>query len=182
MKNLLITSALIISTASAASAFNQENDVSWSGDSLLVEANGCKYGGQDAGAIARNDLVWSTTKAATIQVRTRGDTTLRVESDNVLRDADGADTGVVATVDYLARTGLDDVTEALSRTGTAAVTSTAATVSNITGPLSNLHVFYLRGTATMTKAADGDLGGDDPINFLANNTQYKINHIVTCTQ
>ena len=182
MKNLLITSALIISTASAASAFNQDNDVSWSGDSLLVEANGCKYGGQDAGAIARNDLVWSTTKAATIQVRTRGDTTLRVESDNVLRNADGTDTGVVATVDYLARTGLDDVTEALSRTGTAAVTSTAAVISDITGPLSNLHVFYLRGTATMTKAADGDLGGDDPINFLANNTQYKINHIVTCTQ
>ncbi len=185
MNKLITTAALALALSStSALAFNQDNSVSWSGNSGTVEANGCKFGGQNNGVMARGTgpqaNTWLTTTAATIQVRTRGNTALSVESDNVLRNADGSDTSVVATVDYTGAGGRP--TQALTRTGVASVTSTSAGISNITGPLSNLHVFHLGGTATMTHANDGDLGSDNPIHWLANNANYVINHTVTCTQ
>ena len=179
MKNLLITSALIISTASAASAFNQDNDVTWSGTSGTVEADGCKFGGQSNGTMARNGNVWETTRAATIQVRTRGQASVEVTSDNALLNADGSATNITATVDYTGAGGM--TTQALTRTGTGSITSTSVSINGITGDLSNLHAFHLGGTATMTSAGAG-MGDNNPIHFLANDADYKINHIVTCTQ
>jgi hypothetical protein len=185
MKTLISTSAIIaaaiISVASSASA-QETNTMRWDGATGTIGADGCTFVNRQQGvmALGTGDLAttWTTTRAASVSVRSRGRSSITVTSDNVLRAADGSPTNLEAVVNYTGST-ID------RRNGTASVTATELSLTGINSNLNVLSRFNMNGTAPMRIAnggVNGGAGDDNLLNWLANNSTYHINHTVTCTQ
>ena len=166
-------------------AFNDNPNVTWTGNSGTVAENGCSFRFHDAGTIARGgtlDADWITSRLSTLQVRSRGQANIVMTSDNKLRLAsDNSDTGIVATVDYA--NGGQNSRVLTQSGGTASVTSGSLSVTGTTSTAAALTTFHAGGSASMTmEGMDGDAGRQTALNRLANDTEYLINHTVTCTQ
>ena len=190
MKTLHIATAIIATAFSSASmAWNDTNSVTWGGNRQTVAGAGCSFRNHAGGAIQRGSgLVettdWITTRAATIQVRTRGNSTISMASDNVLRLAsDGSDTGVLATVDYTGAAGGLQSGIVNAAGGTDRITAAAMTVSNTTSNTAALITFTAGGSATLSVAGlTGEASKQAALDGLANDTDYIVNHTVTCSQ
>jgi len=172
MKTLVIASIIASVTASASFATNWNTDgsVNWGGNSGGYNTVGCKYKDQDTGVmtLAEDSLVWKTTKAATIRVRSYGQGNIQITTNNVLTD------------------GTTDYTVVVDYTGDAPATS-SLTGSKISSPQINSNmisyqtaqtgrtksVIKIGGTATMTDATSDE---------IKNNEDYTITHTVTCLQ
>ena len=177
MKNLLIVASLIAVLASTAATANTST---WSGTSGTVAADGCTFFGITAGGLARTGTVWATTTVGTISVRSRGQAKVYVESDNILRDNAGEVVvpQITATVDYTTGGALSRI---FKRSGTESITSTRMEVDSLTTDGAALTIFNMGGNATMT-SANGGPGDNNPLNWLTNDTTYKISHTATCEQ
>ena len=180
MKNLYIltAAALSLTFANVASASWTGTDTTgWSGDSGTLSAEGCSFRRQTTGVILRNGANWETTSSGYVQVRSRNVSSISLSSDNVLRNEDGSDTGVTATVDYLAD-GMNAIVQTRAIDGTSNVASDAMTITGITGTNAALSVFTIGGGAVMSLAGSND--AQDALDALTNDTTYKINHTITC--
>ena len=190
MKTLKLTTAVIAAGLSSASiAWNDTPTVTWVGDSGAVAAPGCSFREQTNGVIERGSgLVspssWIATTPATIEVRVRGHSSLRMTSDNVLRTANGNPTEITATVDYTGadggatRSGLNN-----EAGGTQFIRSNAMGVTGAVTASAELITFTVSGSALLTAGGlTGDEGAQAAMDLLANDTDYKINHTVTCSQ
>ena len=175
MKTFITSTVVaIVASVTVASANQTAN---FTGDSG-VEPVGCVFLSASNGAMERDDNSWETTTRATFNVRARGAlTSIAVTSDNMLRDANGTDTGVIATVNYTeANGGLRS--GAIAPVGTVSVLPASIAVKNIpANGQSNLFRLFVGGSITMSKE-DGSVAKYD----LQNNTDYKVNHTVACTQ
>lgn len=190
MKALKLALAVTaVGLSSASMAFNNDPSVTWEGSSGTVAADGCSFRNHQAGNIIRSiggladPTDWVTTSVATIQVRVRGMSSVQMTSDNVLRQDDGTDTGIIATVDYTGGAGgvASGITNAAG--GTDAIASGALSVTDTTSSTASLITFSAGGSASLSMPGQtGDVGRQLALDSLANDTAYKINHTVTCSQ
>jgi len=171
MKTLVISAIIASVTASASfatSAWSNDNDVSWNGNSGVYHSDGCSYKDQDNGEMELDGLVWSTTKAATIRIKSHGSGNIKVTSSNSLV---GGGLSFPVTVNY---------------NGTADAESSITSAKGTSQQVNNNMISYqtaqngvtqalikIGGTATM-HTATGDA--------IVNNTDYTITHTVTCLQ
>ena len=172
MKNLIVVAATLALSTSAVAG-----NSSWTGQAGTVGENGCTFFNIGEGTIQRTGNVWNTTRGGSISVRSRGTANISVTSDNLLRDSDGAalTPTITATVDYTGASGTTSRVQ--NRSGTDTVASGSMRVEGITETGSQLTVFTIGGTATMSAA-----GGADPLNQLVNDATYKVLHTATCEQ
>ena len=177
MKNLIVVAATLVLATSGVSTSAVAGNSSWSGAAGTVGENGCTFFNIGEGTIERTGNVWSTTRGGSISVRSRGTANISVTSDNLLRDSDGAalTPAITATVDY---TGVNGTASRVqNRSGTDTIASTSMRVADLTETGSQLTVFTIGGTATMTA-----VGGVDPLLQLVNDATYKVLHTATCEQ
>jgi len=187
MKNLtskIVTVVSALTIASSAMAYNDVNNIAWTGNSGTVSAEGCQFRFQANSTMnlgtGEEAHVWSAATKGTIQVRSRNISSLEMTSDNVLRDANGAATDVVATVDYTA--GVNSLIQT-NTGGTISKTATSLGVTGITSTEATTTNFHPGGTATMGVAGlTGTASNQAALNALTNGTVYTVNHTVTCTQ
>ena len=172
MKNLIVLAATLVLSTSAVAG-----NSSWAGQSGTVAADGCSFFNIAAGVISRTGNVWTTTRGGSISVRSRGTANISVTSDNVLRNSSGAalTPAVTATVDYTGAGATRSVVQ--HRSGEDTVAAGSLSVRGLTETGSQLTVFTIGGTATMTAA-----NGANPLDQLDNGTTYKIVHTATCEQ
>ena len=175
MKTLITATVIAIATSATLASANQT--ANFTGNSG-AEPVGCVFLAANNGVMAREENTWETTTRASFNLRARGAlTSISVSSDNVLRDVNGDDTGVVATVNYTQDNG-GLRSGAIAPVGTVAVTAGSIAVNNIpANGQSNLFQMFVGGSITMSKE-DGSVAKYD----LANNTNYSVNHTVACTQ
>ena len=172
MKTLIVlATTLVLSTSAVA------GNSAWSGSAGTVGEAGCTFFNIAEGAIARTGNVWTTTRGGSISVRSRGTANISVTSDNVLRDSQGnaVSPAITATVDYTGAGGTNSVVQ--HRSGEDTVAATSMRVAGLTETGSQLTVFTIGGTATMTGA-----GGVDPLLQMVNDATYKVVHTATCEQ
>ena len=175
MKTLIATTALALAISSTAAFANTTSTIVGNSGTFATE---CTFVSAADGAMDREDAKWVTTTRGSFNVQIRGAiTSLEVESDNILRNSAGNETGVTATADYTQDNG-GLRSGAVAPTGTVSVTAGKIAVTGITDNGSrNLFQLFVGGSATMSKA-----NGADPLLDLVGSTVYKINHTVTCTQ
>ena len=172
MKNLIVVAATLVLSTSAVAG-----NSAWSGSAGTVGETGCTFFNIAEGTIARTGNVWSTTRGGSISVRSRGTANISVTSDNVLRDSqsNALTPAITATVDYTGAGATRSVVQ--HRSGADTVAATSMRVAGLTETGSQLTVFTIGGTATMTAA-----GGADPLLQMVNDATYKIVHTATCEQ
>ena len=186
----LATAVMAISLLSADMTWASNPYTDWDNKALTssgvhsaqASANGCSFRYHDAGTMERGGATgtdWITTRKSTIQVRSQGRSSIVMTSDNVLRLAsNNSDTGITATVDY---TNGGRTTEVYTRTdGTTSINNNSLSVRGATNTAPQISLFYVGGSATMS--VDGQSGHQAVLDKLANNTEYSINHTLTCTQ
>jgi len=175
MKTLIATTALALALSSTSSFANTTSTMLGNSGTFATE---CTFVGASDGVMERDESKWVSTTRGTFNVQIRGAiAALEVETDGVLRAADGTNTGIVVTPDYTQNDG-GLRSGAIAPTGTVAVTAGKIAVTGITdNGVRNLFQVFVGGSATMSKA-----DGTDPLLDVIGNTQYKINHVVTCTQ
>ena len=159
--------------------WDDKNLSSLGSPSAQTSTTGCSFRYHDAGTIERRGMDWVTTRMSTIQVRSQGSSSIVMTSDNVLRLAsNNSDTGITATVDY---TNGGRATQVHTRTGgTTSINNNSLSVRGATNTTPQISLFYVGGSATMS--VDGQSGHQAVLDKLANNTEYSINHTLTCTQ
>tara|TARA_R110002153_G_scaffold92238_6_gene224160 strand:- start:1185 stop:1712 length:528 start_codon:yes stop_codon:yes gene_type:complete len=175
MKTIITATALVLALSSTAAFASTTSTIVGNSGAFATE---CTFVSASNGAMDREDAKWVTTTRGSFNVQIRGAiTSLEVESDNILRNSSGNPTGITATADYTQGNG-GLRSGATSPTGAVAVTAGKIAVTGITDNGSrNLFQLFVGGSATMSKA-----NGADPLLNLVGNTEYKINHTVTCTQ
>jgi hypothetical protein len=177
MKTIIAT-AIALTIATSASAWNPNNAVQWSGNSGTLHADGCSYKDQTNGTMTLNKTTgkWTTTKAAEITVKSKNRNNIKVTSDNKLKTTVGNMSYVVdtATVNYNGGGIASSIT-----------TNNSGAVKNVNDNVLNLDsankasgvtksTFVIGGTAQMS-----DL---DKLDDLDNNQSVWISHTVTCIQ
>jgi len=171
MKTFTLTLATVaLTTTSAFASWNNNNGVSWNGNSGSVHVAGCQYTTQTNGVMTFANNTWTTTTAASIKIKSFGQGNVIGKSDNKLRLANGTDTGLTATVNY-----------------NGAGVSSSVTSGNATNPhVNNNQLDYQTAqngatVATLVFGGSASMSENDVLS-LDNNTAYKINHTVTCFQ
>lgn len=186
MKTLITTTALV-AAISATSAFGNGVDPfssSTIGDSGTFGAE-CWFQSANDNTMTRDGDTWSTTATATngsINVKMRGDTSLTVINDGILRHAGGA--AVVAHGGGNINMDHDYTTGGLSSVTTGGSGTSSVSAANITAdntPSGN-HLYYdytvnIGGSSVMTTDS-----GDFPRWSLNGNTTYRLDHTASCTQ
>ena len=170
MKTLLNTLLIagLLGTASTAMADTVAGHAKWNGNTGNM-SNLCTFKKNDAGTMTYDESggIWTTTTAAVVHVKTRGNNNLKVEAVKKLYQ--GTTEVEDVTVDYTA--GSNSSVVKPTGSGAANINTDNITVSmnNKAGKVK----FNIAGTATMP--ADTDV-------VLSQNTAYTVKHKVTCIQ
>ena len=184
-KSIAFSAALLAATSASAETSTM------SGNSGTVGTAGCVFSSNTAGEMARANVsgnptlsaTWRITTPSRVTVTSRDRSNIRVTSDNKLLAANGNDTGLVAIVNYTG-TGTNVVASTFTTNGTgttAAVQPTSMALTGNTKSGATVTTVAMGGTALMTR---GNGGGrfQAALDFIDNDTVYKINHVVTCSQ
>ena len=181
MKTIITTTALSLAISATAAFANTNSAIAGSSGTLPSE---CSFVASSDGTMNRVGDKWVTTQRGTFTVKVRGAVAdLSVTSDGILRDAGGASTGVLLDVDYTqGNGGLSSGitngfgTQVISEGDINNVSFIRATNIANNG-LRNTISFYVGGSALMYKG-----NGQNPLHNLTNDTTYKYNNTITCTQ
>jgi len=185
MKTIITKTAIALAlTTSVASASTDLFSSSTIGDSGTFGAE-CWFQSSNNNTMTRDGDTWNTTATATdgsINVKMRGDTSLTIINDGILRWEGGAPVVAVGggniNMDHDYSEGsLSSVTTGGS--GTSSVTAANITADNTP---SGDHLYYdytinIGGSSDMTTDA-----GDFPRWSLNGNTTYRLDHTASCTQ
>ena len=185
MKTIITKTAIALAlTASVASAQTDPFSSSTLGDSGTFGAE-CWFQSSNNNTMTRDGDTWNTSAVAangSINVKMRGDTSLTVINDGILRWEGGAAVSAFGggninmTHDY-SDGGLSSV--ATGGSGTSSVSAANITADNT--PSGN-HEYYdytinIGGASVMTTDS-----GDFPRWSLNGNTTYRLDHTASCTQ
>ena len=184
-KVLLLTAALLVVTSASAET------TTTAGNSGTVGTAGCVFSSNTAGAMTRANVTgnaglsatWRITTPARVTVTSRDRSNIRVTSDNKLLKNNGDETGLLAVVNYRG-TGTGVVASTYTTTATGTTSSILETSMALTGNTkagATVTTVAMGGTAMMTRG-QGAGRFDAALDFIDNNTVYKIAHVVTCSQ
>jgi len=179
MKTIIATAiALTIATSASASSTLTAGNATWGGTSGTVHGGDCAFTKNQPGVMEYNSTtgVWSTKTNAVVILKNKNGNNVYVTADENLRTSAGV---IVSPVQVNYGSGTT-VTVKGKSDATVNINDDDIAVGNLkrsNGKRTKL-TFSLNGTATMPSFSDGstnDLELDD-------DTQYKINHEVTCVQ
>lgn len=186
MKTLITTTALV-AAISATSAFANGVDPfssSTIGNSGTFGAE-CWFQSANNNTMTRTDDTWNTSATAangSINVKMRGDTTLTVVNDGILRWEGGAPVEAVGGGNINMAHDYSDGGLSLVSTGGSGTSSVSAASITADNTPSGNHLYYdytvnIGGSSVMTTDA-----GDFPRWSLNGNTNYRLDHTASCTQ
>jgi hypothetical protein len=158
---MMAATTLILASAQASAS----GVAQWSGTSNTY-VDGCQFKENTVGTLSLVDNVWTAVTPATVKLKTRKVLSVTVESDDILRDTNGVAV-TDAIVDY---TGSTMSTWSNRTTLTTTVTDSLITADGLKVRGASKFYINIGGTATVD---------DDE---LDSETDYIINHIVTCIQ
>jgi hypothetical protein len=173
MKTLLAI-ALTLCSTTATFANNGTGTATWGGDSGTVHGNGnCQFKTNQAGVMSYNDatMTWNTTSNAVVVLKVRNTNNVKVESDNKLRTTNNTAVADVV-VNYLPQSTVSVKGKNDATTNRNSNSLTAGNLKKNGNGVTKV-TFSIGGKATMTE--------DETLN-INDDTDYKINHTVTCLQ
>ncbi len=173
MKTLLAI-ALTLCSTTATFANNGTGTATWGGDSGTVHGNGdCQFKTNQAGTMSYDDATttWNTTSNAVVVLKVRNTNNVKVESDNKLRTTNNTAVADVV-VNYLPQSTISVKGKNDATTNRNSNSLTAGNLKKNGNGVTKV-TFSIGGKATMTE--------DETLN-INDDTDYKINHTVTCLQ
>jgi hypothetical protein len=174
MKTLVISAIIASVTATASFANNGSGTATWGGDSGVVHGSGdCQFKKNQAGTMSYDDatMTWNTTSNAVVVLKVRNTNNVKVESDNKLRTTNNTAVADVV-VNYLPQSTISVKGKNDATTNRNSNSLTAGNLKKNGNGVTKV-TFSIGGKATMTE--------DETLN-INDDTDYKINHTVTCLQ
>lgn len=156
--------AIAIFVPASASANAGSGTAVWNGQSGAF-ANECTFQKNNPGTMVLNGTTWNNTVPAEVKLKTRNVNNVKVTSDNKLRLQNGT---IVddAVVNYIGSTVVGGPAQMVRN-----INSNEIAVGNIKSNGASVFTINIAGKAEM-----------DDTDELSSNTNYKIQHTVTCLQ
>jgi hypothetical protein len=170
MKTIIAT-AIALTIATSASANMGSGTATWGGASGVVHGNGnCQFKTNQPGVMGFDGVdTWNTTTNAVVVLKTRGVNNVKVEPNNKLLQ-NGNEIADVTT-NYLPQSTISVKGKPDATTNRNTDSLTAGNLKKNSGVTKV--TFTIGGSAKMT---------EDAVLDMEDNTQYTIEHTVTCLQ
>jgi len=177
MKTIIATTIALTIATTASASWNQNGSVKWEGNVGTLHSDGCEFKNQTNGTMTLNKEtgLWTTTKAASIKVKSSGRNNIFLESDNKLKGTiNGASTVIdTATVDYK-NGGIASAITTNNNNATTTINTNHLFIGSANKPGKTVSTFTIGGTAQMSNVATLD--------DVDNDQDVWISHTVRCVQ
>lgn len=170
-KNFFASAAIIVLTSTTALAGS--GVATWGGQTGTIHGGGnCNFTKNQPGVMSYANQKWTVTSNAIVILKVKNTNNVKVENDGKLRTQNGA---VVAdvNVNYTPSSTVSVIGKSGTTQNINTNSITAGNLNKNDGSMTQV-TLSIGGSATMKTAAD-------ELN-LADNTGYKIEHVVTCLQ
>jgi len=171
MKTLVISAIIASVTATASFANMGSQGVNWGGPSGSVHGNQCAFSETTDGTMTfnSNSKTWTTTSPATVKIRHKGVSKIKVQATQKLFQKDNLNTEVAdVSVDYRSGTSI-----------TYSSNNQNVNDNNADWQVPNQNKLYRNTTVTIGGKATMTSNEMDKID---DNEDYVIKHTVTCLQ